>query len=186
MADKVAPGMGHNGPTPEQFLEHYRAVVAAKRALEEAQSVHQHAMKRAKNAGINLDSFKAVIKARKVEPEVVEQNMRDFARYARWLEMPIGHQPGLFGDDAPPVDDKAAAEQREWAAEEAGFEAGRNGRNRSDCPYELGTPFHQRWDSGWLRGQAKIAEGLGPKKRGRPPGKRGKRGNAEDGPGAEA
>lgn len=186
MAEKANPGAGHN-LAPDTFLQHYRAVVAAKRALEEAQSAHMHALKKAKGAGINMDSFKALLKARKEEPEQVEQNLRDFARYARWLEMPIGTQPGLFGDDAPPVDDRAAAEQREWAAEEAGYEAGRNGRNRGDCPFPAGSPFHARWDAGWIRGQAKIAEGLGPKKRGRPPGgKRGRGRNAEDGPGAEA
>ncbi len=184
MAERAAPGVGHNGPTPDDFLTHFRAVVAAKRALEEAQSAHQHALKKAKGAGINLDAFKAVLKARKAEPEQVEQNLRDFARYARWLEMPIGTQPGLFGDDAPVPDDKATTEQREWAADEAGYDAGRNGRNRGDCPFPLGTPFHARWDAGWIRGQAKLAEGLGPKKRGRPPGKRGRSGNAEDGPAA--
>jgi ribosome modulation factor len=186
MASKATPN-GHNSLDPNEFLNHVRAVAAAKRTLAEAQSAHQHAMKKAKAAGINPAAFGAILQARKQEPEVIEQNMRDFARYARWLEMPIGTQPGLFGDDVPPVDEKAATEQREWAAEEAGYEAGRNGRNRSDCPFPAGSPFHARWDDGWVRGQAKIAEGLGPKKRGRPAGgKRSRGGNAEDGPGAEA
>jgi hypothetical protein len=114
MATKATAAAGHNsGVSPDDFLAHYRAVVAAKRALEEAQSAHQHALKKAKGAGINLDSFKAIMKARKAEPETVEQNLRDFARYARWLEMPIGAQPGLFADAVPAVDEKAQIEQRE-------------------------------------------------------------------------
>jgi ribosome modulation factor len=58
-----------------------------------------------------------------------------------------------------------------------GEAAGKAGHHRDANPYTPGTEYAQRWDSAWLRGQAELAETLGPetpKRRGRPPGSKNK------------
>lgn len=154
---------GHNsGPAPEIFLEHFRKVSAFKREVSQAQSALQLAYKRAEKAGINLGAFKAMLKARKEEPAQIEQNMRDFFRYALWLEMPIGTQPNLFAasDDAPRPTERAKAEQKEWEARDAGFDAGVAGRAHDTNPHVPGTLLHQAWAAGHSKGVEFIQEGL--------------------------
>lgn len=154
---------GHNmGPAPEVFLEHFRKLANLKRELAQVQSAVQLGFKKAKAAGINPDILKAVLKARKEEPAQIEQNMRDFFRYALWLEMPIGTQPNLFAasDDAPRPTERAKAEQKEWEARDAGFDAGVAGRAHDTNPHVPGTLLHQAWASGHSKGVEHIKEGL--------------------------
>lgn len=184
MAEKAAAPPRDN-LTPETYLEFYRQVREAKRKLTEAQSAHRHALKRAKAAGIDLAAMAEAIDITKRDSDEVAQHMRTVARYAAWMGQPIGTQGALFdATDGNMPSQKAAAEQHEWAADEAGYDAGRAGRNRDDHPYEVGTPLHAAWDRGWMKGQAFIAEQMGgevPKR-----GRKKKSGNAEDGPGAQA
>lgn len=154
---------GHNsGPAPEIFLEHFRKLANLKRELAQVQSAVQLGFKKAKAAGINPDILKAVLKARKEEPAQIEQNMRDFFRYALWLEMPIGTQPNLFAasDDAPRPTERAKAEQKEWEARDAGFDAGVAGRAHDTNPHVPGTLLHQAWAAGHSKGVEFIKEGL--------------------------
>lgn len=154
---------GHNmGPAPEVFLEHFRKMANLKRELAQVQSAVQLGFKKAKAAGINPDILKAMLKARKEEPAQIEQNMRDFFRYAMWLEMPIGQQASLFSasDDAPRPTERAKAEHKEFEARDAGFDAGVAGRAHDDNPHVPGTLLHQAWASGHSKGVEFIKEGL--------------------------
>lgn len=173
------PSAGSN-VTPETVLQHWREISRTAREAREAQSKARHARKRAKDAGINMSAFAMLETLAKLDTEDATLRLRDTLRMAAWLELPLGQQANLFGfDDAQRPSEKASAEQREWAAEETGYEAGRAGRAGDDTPYPAGSPLHQRWYTGWTRGQAAIAEGMGPKpKRGR----KGKTGNPEMGP----
>lgn len=62
-------------------------------------------------------------------------------------------------------DKKTAAKiaQDTKAIEDEGEAAGRDGKFPMANPYEAGTPQHGLWETGRLRGQRAIADGMGPK-----------------------
>lgn len=176
MAEKLAPNV-----TPETFLEFYRQAGIAKRDLERAQGEYRAVLKRAKKAGIDT---KALIAVRAIatsdDPAAEEAHLNTLLRYARYLDLPLGTQLGLFDDAAPSA--AARTEQAEWDAEDYGYRAGRGGQNRDDNPHAAGTAAHVRWDEGWHKGQASIAQDMADGKPPRAKARRGRAGNPEDRP----
>jgi hypothetical protein len=145
----------------KSFSQHYRTIRDAAREHEETAMALARAKKAAKKDGVDLAALKMIERFAKLETDEAETLMRHTMQYAAWLEMPIGTQPSMFPDaDAP--DDEVTSENRAYAAEEAGFEAGKAGKHRvDDNPYAAGTELYARFDKGYLRGQKTIADRLG-------------------------
>lgn len=155
MAKRVkdqAAGPESNGPTYDVFLAHSREVQVALSRKAEADSVLQHAYKRAKAAGLDLAPFKAAHKAKKRTVEEVQWEARNFAQYMTWLGMPLGSQASMF--DVQPATEKGLAEVRERDAEQAGYTAGTHGSTIADCPYKPGEALHAAWVRGLHGGVA--------------------------------
>lgn len=138
--------------SPEDFLQHDRAVRIAEREAEDASAALARA-KKAKNGAVDLEAYKLIEKLRKLDDDEQIIVLRHVIQYASWLEMPIGAQLSML--DAPQIDKpkaKAAQEYKNWAAGEAGLKAGRKGVDRDENPYPPGTELWQAWDSQWLEG----------------------------------
>lgn len=148
---------------PEIFLKHYRAIRDAKRAHDETSMALARSKKQAKSDGVDLDAFKWLERLSKLDTDEAEAQLRHLQQYCAWLKMPIGTQLSMFAQEvADEPNDTAQAEQRAWAAEEAGYDAGKAGRHRvDDNPYPPGSEHAVRFDRGFMRGQKAIADKLG-------------------------
>lgn len=161
MARKVQdaiPSSG-NGPDYNVFTQHSTEITIALIKKAEADSILQHAYKRAKSAGFNLDEFKRAHKAKKAGWDVTEQNDRDFTQYTAWLGKPIGTQGAMFSAIQRPTE-KGLAEMAERDAEQAGYTAGTRGSDLSECPHKPGHRLHAAWVRG-LHGGIAFLEGRG-------------------------
>lgn len=165
---------------PHIFLEHYRECVRLKRDVEQAQGRYRSAVKRAKASGVDQAALIQAMSLVKQDTSAVELHFRNVGRYLAWLESPIGTQGALFGvsDDQRPTE-QAAGEHREWAASEAGYEAGKAGSDIAENPFPAGSPHASKWIEGWHSGQAYLAEQLGPDGK-KAKGRKRKSGNPED------
>lgn len=153
-----APAPTDNGPTFQTFAQHQREITVALVKKAEADSVVQHAYRRAKSAGINIDQLKAALKAKKLDVEQVAMNVRDFAQYLLWLDVRIGTQASFLGATPPP--EEGVQKIRVQDAEQAGYEAGTKGHEISACPYKPGEELHAAWVRGLHKGVA-FMEGRG-------------------------
>lgn len=151
--------------TRDTFEECFRKIRTAKREADEARGRYQAARKLAKDAGVDMAALALMEQLARLDEDEVNQRLSTVFRYAGWLELKVGTQIDLFSD-VPQRPRKAEVEHREWSAEEAGIEAGKAGAERNDeNPYPPGSPLHVKWDAGWLKGQAIIAEQMGPTRR---------------------
>ncbi len=157
--ERVGAHVGLN-LTRDTFAECFRKIRTAKREADEARGRYQAARKAAKDAGVDMPALALMEQLAKLDEDEVNQRLSAVFRYAGWLELKVGTQLDMFG--AEPRTQKAEVEHREWAAEEAGIEAGKAGADRNDeNPYPPGSPLHVKWDAGWLKGQAIIAAQMG-------------------------
>lgn len=145
----------------ETWLEFIREASATKRGIEEASGRHRAVLKRAKAAGCNPAIIAAAIAAKRKDHAVVMGEVRDSVRVFNLVGITIA-QTDLFGGWAPEVTEKAAADHDMFTAEERGYDAGKAGQDRHGNPFTAGSPFFQEWDSGWVKGQAAIAERMAP------------------------
>jgi hypothetical protein len=172
--------------TAETTAEHYRILAGTRRDMESARGAHRAAVKAAKKAGINTAALlEAMRLKREDDSDAVALYYRDLARYAAWINAPIGSQLGLFGDEAP-VAQAVADTIEETDAYDVGLMAGRAGRNGTDNPYPPGSLMHQGWAQGWIGGQQQLANELRLAGKDEPapkaPKVRGKRGNGATNP----
>lgn len=169
-AASLAEASSHNVP-PEVFLKHYREIKALKDDQAEAAAAVARAKKAAKNVGIDLDALKIMEKWHDLDADEAELQLKHLRIYAGWLKSPLVTQLVMFASpEAPPVDDKTAAEHAEWEARDQGSAEGKAGHERGDNPNLLGSPEYAAYDRGWLegneiwlKGQKKIASEMGPK-----------------------
>ena len=191
MAGSLAEARSHNVPA-DAFLRHYREIRSLKDAVKDATAAVARAKKAAKAGGINLGAFKLLEHLAELDTDEAELELRDLARYAKWIDLPIGMQGDFFGQpEAEAADAKTAQEQREWQAGEDGMQAGKTGTERQPNPFDAGSAEFAAWDRSWLKGhkvwlagQKKIAGEMAdavhemhpkangeapPRKRGRPP-----------------
>jgi ribosome modulation factor len=149
--------------TNDAVLDYLRQYQQQRRACDEANGVLRSLLKRAKSDGINTKAMIATVTASKLDPEVVQQDMRDQIRYMALRNMPV-HQVDLFGENGLDlrVTEKSREEDQSWAADDAGYHAGRHGARVEDCPYQAGSSLADHWYRSWKRGQEAIARELGP------------------------
>lgn len=165
--------------TPEEiFKDHYPELLEAKVASEtkaaekrSADGIFRKRLQVFKKAGGDVDALLGALKDRLLDPEEVTRRIRNYNRYARLMNLPIGAQMGLFDDgetvatktendarDAGPVvlNDKALT-----AIEQDGFDAGMAGKTLASG-YEEGSPPDLAFGAGWRRGQEKLVERMAP------------------------
>lgn len=147
-----APSQTDNGPSFQVFSQHTREITVALVKKAEADSVVQHAYKRAKSAGINIQEMKAALKAKKLDVEQVSLNLRDFQQYLAWLDVKVGTQAQMFAVVPPP--EEGVKEMRVDDAHQAGYDAGLANQDMSACPFRPGEELHAAWARGFHRGVA--------------------------------
>jgi hypothetical protein len=160
---------GHNQPPAfdkATFLEFRRQATHTLRALEEAQSAHQHVLKKCKAAGGSPKALMKAIRAAR-DPDAAKLELEAEIRYRNWIGLPVGTQSSLFGEESPDEDSHLSEgdklEELIFQAGEAGYRQGRLAAHRSDSnTFPPGTETHVAYDKGWLRGQESIAAEMGP------------------------
>jgi hypothetical protein len=145
------PGLGHNGPSEEEFLLHMRAIINAQAKVDIAKVGVKQARKLAKSAGIELKKLDAIVTMADWGPDEVRAHFATLNQYAIWMGLPIGTQPDFF-DGVP----EAAKPSVDWRAR--GYVAATTGKGAVGTPPEDCPPDQvQSWMAGWHDGQAKIA-----------------------------
>lgn len=164
--------------TSETFLTVYDEAVDAKAVMDSARGKYQAVFKKAEQLGINRAMLSQAIKAAAQDRDKREINHRDYVKYMRWLNMPLGGQFDMdLGGEAPrgaddgeedggeqeTPTDEAAAQHRLKEAEREGFDAGKMGADlgRSN-PFQPGSEEAQRFSTGWTRGQADAVSTMAP------------------------
>ena len=118
-------------------------------------------LKRAKASGVSTKALIAAHQAAKQEPDVVKREMQDMIRYLALRNMPFT-QTDLFGVFDAGISPEAAAEQDEWDADDAGYQAGMHGQTGDDCPFAAGSPLQVAWMHGLEKGKEAAARTAGP------------------------
>ena len=154
----------HNGEAesvsrvePEVFLSSHRRISDWCLKAEELKASGKAAVNTAKALGINLDAYKLVRKLAKLERPRAEAMLRDTLLYAKWLDLGLGDQLDLFGQDdraMAGLTAKVVNEHKGWETERAGYDAGKAGEPSDNCQHLPGSELHQRWMVGWHDGNA--------------------------------
>jgi len=167
MAEPLDPALRPGANlTPDDLVKLVIEEARLKRALDEANAKFRAHRSKMDKAGVDLKAYAALQALAKLDPDERASRLKTMFRYAHQLDISLAKQGDLFADAVDRPGEKMTTEQRRWAADEAGYDAGKNGRDRSSNPYEAGSDFHVAWDEAWARGQATIAERMGPKKKG--------------------
>jgi hypothetical protein len=153
LADAQSPNL-----TPSTFLSHFRNIRDLTRVSDEARMAVTRAKKAAKDDGVDGPSLKFLESLRKLDEDEAKIRVRHIFDYARYLNQPLGTQEDLFPEIMAKVEDKAAADQREWEAGDTGYLAGTGGKLRGDNPFPNGSPLAARWDKQFLRGMKVLAD----------------------------
>jgi hypothetical protein len=156
---------------------HFKIALGLKRELDAAQAVvrsingrYRSALKQAEKAGIEPKDIIRTLQARELDPDVVIRDEQNFIRMMAATGVMPSIQQDIFGGlEFSPLTAEQQAEMDLEAAYDEGVAAGLAGRNRHTSRFPAGSEAWDTFDRGWLVGQARIAEGLGPKKKaGRP------------------
>lgn len=159
-ANKKAKGKNVGEASDETVGMHVNLIKAAEiewRELRDkatqAQGVLRNRYKVAKGDGVDVDSLKLAFRIAERSTGEVISEQRNLGRYLRIMGSPLGHQWSLF--DEPDADgatlDAAAKGERD----------GREGVDRSENPYQPGSPDWFSYNNSWQVGQDSIAAGLG-------------------------
>lgn len=143
--------------TNDTISDFIREAGAAKREVEEANGRYRSILKRAKATGCNQGEIVAALQAKKQDPDQVLINLRDKVRYLGIVGVPVT-KGGLFDDlDFTDLAPETQEKDQHWAAEEAGYTAGKANGSRDDNPFPPGAESHVAWDGGYIRGKQALA-----------------------------
>jgi hypothetical protein len=170
---------GKNGPPKTQreiFDEHYSPIKAAQLAMEKdaetakkSRSAYQSSLKAYKKAGGDNDAMTQALRMAKRDPKELAIEFTNINNHLLWMNIPVGHQLGLFPDgesvgakvDAGKIDEQSGKEGSGQvgadpyeAAHQAGWTVGYSGFDSSNNPHKAGSSEHQRWTLGWQEGAA--------------------------------
>ncbi len=151
------PKAGHNSGelTDEQraslTLSHSRKYDEALKAKKAAANAFLKVCKQAKaDLGDDaIDDIKDILLI-KEDADAFKARMDRQAKVARWMALPIGAEPSLFGEDRMPAVDRAFEE---------GKRAGSEGEARRP-PYDTSVPQYARWMDGYDVGQTALMTGF--------------------------
>lgn len=157
-----APGVGHNleAMTDDQIaaltFQHKRKYHEALGAKKLADAAFKNVCKIAK-AELGDDAvsnIKDMIALETEEGEILHKTeMARKAKVARWMGLPLGAEPDMFGEDRTPAVDRAFA---------AGKKIGLAGEP-CQPPHDPSTAQYTKWMEGFHEGQAVLAKGIKPK-----------------------
>lgn len=165
MAEPLDPALRPGANlTPDQLVQLVIEEARFKRALDEANAKYRAHRAKMDKSGVDLKAYGDLVKLAKLDPAERQQRLRTMFRYGQQLDITLAKQADLFEAKVDRPGDKMTAEQRRWAADEAGYDAGKNGKDSQTNPYEAGSEFFAAWNEAWGRGQATIAERMKPKK----------------------
>jgi hypothetical protein len=133
-------------------------------------------VKQAKKEGVPTEAAIEAIRTKKRRgSEEARIFMRDLLRSLALANMPMSQQDLFEGWNAG-VSPGVKAEADLWAAEDAGFKAGRHRMDLADCPFSPGSEQHAVWHREYRKGElSRVSEDpdttVAPatRKRGRPP-----------------
>jgi ribosome modulation factor len=119
--------------------------------------------KRFEKLGCNMRALDLMLKLRNMEDGDREAMLLATLRYCRWSKLKVGETLELLGekDDRGMPPQKAADGLSDARAYEAGFKAGKAGRNQDGGGFDAGTSGHAKWVEGWNDGQAVLGQQLG-------------------------
>lgn len=132
----------------DTYLFYVGQVDAFEDAVKTARARLKKVRDAAKNAGISLGEFDRARKTRDIESETSLASERTFAIYARWMDLPIGHQMSF-------IDQLSSIPKQEELAqyhERVGYSHGIMGKDRDMQAYG-GSEFEQDYLRGYERAQ---------------------------------
>lgn len=138
--------------TQDTFLEFVNGIANANAKVAAANEERKKIRKSAKAAGIELGHLDAALKMADWSRNEVRDHFKVQAKYAAWLNLPVGFQPDMF----KPVDSedpKRSADDWKQAGVTAGLR-GADPKPGSEVPPE----HHQVWMEGWHTGQRRLAD----------------------------
>jgi hypothetical protein len=150
---KVAPAT--NQADAETFHFHLGSIIR-KNATIAAHRKELKAIRRAAmDAGLSLADLDWAVRARELEPETVQADLKRRVQYAEWIGLaPPGTQGDLFKEGAAALD-------AELAAENDGYRAGIEGTGGPALEperYDTASDIGQARLRGWNKGQAVLHE----------------------------
>jgi hypothetical protein len=148
-----------NGPNNELADEYMHEYLSQKKIVDEAQGAMRAILKRAKDSGLNTGSIKRACKAKRHDEDDVISDLRDDLRYMSILRIGITPE-ALFEGWTGEVSAQTREADNVWDAEDRGYQDGRHGKPREDCPYPEG-PLAHAYQRSWEAGQASIAKEMG-------------------------
>lgn len=134
--------------TLETFLFYIGQVDAQEEMVKRARARLKKIRDAAKNAGISLGEFDRARKARDVDSETTLASERTFAVYAKWMDLPVGHQMSFIDklSSIPKTEELAEFHDRK------GYTDGIMGKDRDMQAYG-GSEFEQNYLAGYARAQ---------------------------------
>lgn len=154
-----------NGPTKGQFLAAMRDVALRDAEIATKNGSRRRALRRYKAEGIDTDALLATLRKRHQDPDVLREKLAKEQQYCDWAGLPLfksAVDAGAAVDPFSDLTDIERAEHLRWEADQAGHATGRAGGDRFANKHMAGTETYVAWDNGYLRGQAEIAEEMGP------------------------
>lgn len=165
MAEPLDPALRPGANlTPDKLVELAIEEARLKRAADEANAKFRAHRAKMDKSGVDMKAYADLLRLAKLDPAERAQRLQTMYRYGQQLDISLAKQADLFEAKVDKPGDKMTAEQRRWAADEAGYDAGKNGMDRKNNPYEAGSDHFQAWDAAWVRGQGTIADRMKPKK----------------------
>lgn len=167
---------------PGSFAQLLSELLQAETAKDRGVSGVRNIRKRFEKLGANMRALDLFLRLRKLEDAEREALLMAALRYSRWAGLQMGETLDMFAekDDRGMPPQKAQEGLADAQAYEAGFKAGKAGRNQDGGGHAPGSSQHAKWVEGWNDGQATIAKDMGEdrKEGSRRPGRRGRNGEA--------
>jgi ribosome modulation factor len=145
MAEPLHAAIGDNSVDIGMALDFHDRYDDADRRVAEAVAARKDLRAAVKAAGIRLAGFDRARRDRTRSGAEREADNAEYERQMRWLGKPVGTQAG-FNFDANDFD----LDGIDSEGERAGFA----GKRRESNPWTPRTEAADRWDEGWLRGDA--------------------------------
>jgi hypothetical protein len=183
MAKKLSEAAVGDNVTDKTRLEFWKKALAAKQALEEAQTVvssangeYRAVLKAAKKAGVEHEEIARLLNERHQDQDEITAKQQAYMRFRVLIGAYVPTKQSDIFADAQKGDDIDASR-----AYDDGLFSGSHGENRGNNKHPPGSETYDAWDRGWIAGQAQMAAKMKPVPAPRVP-RRGKQNGAEASP----
>jgi hypothetical protein len=166
MAERLTDSDRRNQITPDELVEGVRVANKLKRELDEVNGKYRAHLKGLEKKGADLKAVAMMRKWMQEDDDESAIRLKTALKYAAWMELPIGTQPGLFPEEAVSPEAVSAEIKAAKSRDDAyyqGWDAHRkHGASRSDNPNQAGTELYVSWDEGYLASEAKAGGEMDP------------------------